>query len=141
MNNSLSKLCDYSKVSIKRPVLLNDLVWIFPKSLWPGPLIVLFYFRAATANFWSLLNNLVWVFLKKSIKRPNSIIETLEYLLWNLHPVKHMFLRSSFLFLVTKALQVALQLFLLARPTRLSNKKYVLKSNIKKVEKETFLSS
>ena len=53
----------YFKVSIKRPVLLNDLVWIFPKSLWPGPskkkLIVLFYFRAATANFWSLLNNLV----------------------------------------------------------------------------------
>ena len=24
----------YSKVSIKRPVLLNDLVWIFPKSLY-----------------------------------------------------------------------------------------------------------
>ena len=24
----------YSKVSIKRPVLLNNLVWIFPKSLY-----------------------------------------------------------------------------------------------------------
>ena len=26
--------CTYSKVSIKRPVLLNDLVWIFPISLY-----------------------------------------------------------------------------------------------------------
>ena len=26
--------------------------------------IILFYFRAATANFWSLLNNLVWIFGK-----------------------------------------------------------------------------
>ena len=33
-------------------------------------LIVLFYFRAATANFWSLLNNLVWSLKKVSIKRP-----------------------------------------------------------------------
>ena len=63
----------------------------------PGPsqkkLILLFYFRAATANFWSLLNNLVWIFGKVSSKRPilsfsNSrsqewpglIIESLEYL-------------------------------------------------------------
>ena len=42
----------FQKVSIKRP----------------GPSqkksIVLFYFRAATANFWSLLNNLVWIFGK-----------------------------------------------------------------------------
>ena len=34
----------------------------------PGPsqkkLIVLFYFRAAMANFWALLNNLVWKFRK-----------------------------------------------------------------------------
>ena len=39
----------FQKVSIKRP----------------GPSqkksIVLFYFRATTANFWSLLNNLVWI--------------------------------------------------------------------------------
>ena len=47
-------LVAYSKVSIKRPVLSNDLFWIFPKSL----------FRAATTNFWSLLNNLVWTFGK-----------------------------------------------------------------------------
>ena len=32
--------------------------------------IVLFYFRAATANFWSLLNDLVWIFKKVSIKWP-----------------------------------------------------------------------
>ena len=34
----------------------------------PGPsqkqLIVLFYFRAATANFWALVNDLVWIFGK-----------------------------------------------------------------------------
>ena len=44
-------LITYSKVSIKRPVLLNDIKQ-------PGPsqkkLILLFYFRAATANFWAL---------------------------------------------------------------------------------------
>ena len=28
-------------------------------------MIVLFYFRAATANFWALLNNLVWIFRKR----------------------------------------------------------------------------
>ena len=48
----------YSKVSIKRPVLLNDLVIIFPK------IIILFYFRAAMANFWYLSNDLVWIFGK-----------------------------------------------------------------------------
>ena len=48
----------FQKVSIKRP----------------GPsqkkMIILFYFRATAANFWSLLNNLVWIFEKVSIKRP-----------------------------------------------------------------------
>ena len=38
----------------------------------PGPsqkkLIILFCFRAAAANFWTLLNNLVW--MKVSFKRP-----------------------------------------------------------------------
>ena len=91
---------DYSKLSIKRPALLNDLVWIFKKSLHikqPGQsqktLIILFYFWAATANFWSLLNDLVWIFGKslyqttgtiffsnsRSVERPGFIIETLEY--------------------------------------------------------------
>ena len=49
----------YSKVSIKRPglsffkkSLLNDQVHLRKK------MILLFDFRAATANFWSLLNNL-----------------------------------------------------------------------------------
>ena len=28
------------------------------------------YFRAATANYWSLLNDLVWMFGKVSIKQP-----------------------------------------------------------------------
>ena len=68
----------YSKVSIKRPVLSNHLVLIFPKSLYsikrPGPSqkksIVLFYFKAATANLWSLSNDLVWMFGKVSIKQP-----------------------------------------------------------------------
>ena len=63
----------------------------------PGPsqkkLILLFYFRAATANFWSLLNNLVWIFGEvsyqttstifflnsRSLERPGLIIETFEY--------------------------------------------------------------
>ena len=65
----------------------------------PGPsqkkLIVLFYFRAATANFWALLNNLVWIFGKslyqttstiffsnsRSLERPGFIIETLDTVL------------------------------------------------------------
>ena len=48
----MAKGREYSKVSIKRPVLLNDQVHLRKKS------IELFHFRAATANFWSLLNNL-----------------------------------------------------------------------------------
>ena len=60
----------YSKLYIKRPVLLNDQSEFSQKVSikQPGPsqkkLIILFYFRAATANFWSLLNNLVWIFGK-----------------------------------------------------------------------------
>ena len=55
----------YSQLSIKPSVLLNDLVYFFFQKVsikWPGPSkkksIVLFYFRAASANFWALLNNL-----------------------------------------------------------------------------------
>ena len=57
---------EYTKLSIKRPVLSNDPVLIFFQKVSikrPGPsqkkLIILFYFKAATANFWSLLNDLV----------------------------------------------------------------------------------
>ena len=48
----------YSKVTVKRPVLLNNLVWIFSKISikQPGPsqkkYIVLLYYRAARANIW-----------------------------------------------------------------------------------------
>ena len=39
----------------------------------PGPSqkksIVLFYFRATTANIWSLLNDLVWIFGKPRTTR------------------------------------------------------------------------
>ena len=51
----------YSKVCSKGPILLNDLVWIFPKSLYQTTksiskkIIVQFYFRATMGNFWSLL--------------------------------------------------------------------------------------
>ena len=63
----------------------------------PGPSqkqsTILFYFRAATANFWSLLNNLVLVsgkslyqttstiffFYSRSLEQPVLKIETLEY--------------------------------------------------------------
>ena len=38
--------------------LLNDQVHLKKK------MIILFYFRAAIANFWALLNNLVWIFGK-----------------------------------------------------------------------------
>ena len=56
----------YSKLSIKRPVLLNDLVWIFSKKSQlknkvhlRKKSILLFHFRATMANFWALLNNQV----------------------------------------------------------------------------------
>ena len=52
----------YSKLSIKHP-FLNDLNFSKKSIKGPGPsqkkLIVLFYFRAATANFWALSNDLV----------------------------------------------------------------------------------
>ena len=55
--------------------------------------MVLFYFRATKANFWSLLNNMDFIFGKslyytasaiyflnpRSPERPGLIIETLEY--------------------------------------------------------------
>ena len=65
----------------------------------PGPsqkkMIVLFDFRDARANFWSLLNDLIWIFGKKisieqpllciffqicrSLEQPGLLIESLEY--------------------------------------------------------------
>ena len=63
----------YSKLSIKRPVLLKTWSEFFQKVSIkrPGPsqkkMIVPFHFRAAKANFWSLLKDLVWIFGKKSL--------------------------------------------------------------------------
>ena len=80
----------YSTLSIKRLVLLNDLIWIFPKISIkrPGPSqkksILLFYFRAAMVNFWALLINLVSIkrlfFNSRSLERPGLLI---EYVLTN----------------------------------------------------------
>ena len=96
---------DSPTMSLKIRDLLSDLfhqtTWseFFQKVSikWPGPsqkkMILLFYFRVTTANFWSLLNNLVWIFRKnlyqttstiyfsnsRSLEWPGLIVETLEY--------------------------------------------------------------
>ena len=83
----------YSKLSIKHPVLSNDWSEFFQKVsiIRPGlsqkKSIILFYFRAATANFWAPLNYLVWINGKslffptsRSLERPGLIIETLGFL-------------------------------------------------------------
>ena len=39
---------------------------------------VLFYFRAATANFWALLNDLVWIFPKSIYQTTRLISEKID---------------------------------------------------------------
>ena len=70
----LNLSCTYSKLSNKRPVLLNNQK-VSVKQPVPSQKksIVLFNCRATTANSWSLLNNLVWVFKKNSIKTTSTI--------------------------------------------------------------------
>ena len=82
--SSLSKVLFY---------YLNNLIWIFQKRLRKKS-IILFYFRAATANFWALLHNLVWKFPSndhylfssnsRSLEWPGLIIESLEYFQWDM---------------------------------------------------------
>ena len=63
----------------KRPVLLNVLVWIFPKSFYQTSrfisekLIVLFNLKATMTNFWSLLSDVVWIFEKNLYQMTSTI--------------------------------------------------------------------
>ena len=76
--NQPFNLLKYSKVSIKHLGLSNDLVGFFQKVSMKrqGPsqkkLSTLFYFRAATVNFWTLLNNLVWIFRNRLYKKTST---------------------------------------------------------------------
>ena len=73
----------YSEISIKRPVLLNDLVWIFPKRLIKRPGPSQFYVEFQK-NVLFLLNDLVF-FKKVSIKRTGLYLTTCSNFLKNLY--------------------------------------------------------